>query len=311
MLQMKYFGPDPRLNGLITSYYLMTTVNGAHVEIDDYLLPEWSNLRCQVQGSVNVHGLDGCPGAYLACPPPQNMLFGSTVEARRIELSGVVRIIGAGIFPRGWHEFFGVPAGGWTHKIGGVCDIWGHNPTETWRNLALASSEDEIKSILDKLFLDRIASAPQPPRSIVTEAVEQLLVNPNMFSVEEVADRVGISVRQLERISRDIFGHTPKQVIRKFRFLRCIAALPDAFVGGWEEAIDQHYYDQSHFIRDFKQFTGVTPTQFLKAPPILMYGYMRSIGKAISLQTIPSAFYIYDDASMAVQAKLAQTEKAA
>jgi AraC-like DNA-binding protein len=307
MLQMKYIRPDPRLHGLITSYYMMTTVNGVAVEIDDYLLPEWSNLRCQLQGCVKVHQKNGGASVLLSAPPAQPMLFGATFCARRIELSGVVRIAGAGIFPRGWQQLFGVSAESWTERIGAPSEIWGHNPTKSWQALSTAATESDIQAAFDTLFLDQLAHQPRPQRSIVTEAVEQLLVDANTSSVEDVAKTVGISLRQMERLSYQIFGHSPKKVIRKFRFLRTIAAMPQGMLEGWDEAIDRHYYDQSHFIRDFKQFTGVTPSQFLKSPPILMYGYMRSIGRAISLKTIPSAFHIFG----AVEEKIQETEKAA
>jgi AraC-like DNA-binding protein len=293
MLQMKYIRPDSRLHGLITSYYLMTTANGTSVEIDDYLLPEWSNLRCQLQGSVIVHQKNGAAPVFLSAPSAKPLLFGATFSARRIELSGVIRIAGAGIFPRGWQQLFGGSADSWTERIGPPSEIWDHDPTDGWQSLSMAKTEGEIQAAFDKIFLDQLARKPRPQRSIVTEAVEQLLVDANTNSVEEVAKIVGISLRQMERLSYQIFGHSPKQVIRKFRFLRTIAAMPQGMLEGWDEAIDRHYYDQSHFIRDFKQFTGVTPSQFLKSPPILMYGYMRSIGKAISLKTIPSAFHIF------------------
>jgi AraC-like DNA-binding protein len=66
-----------------------------------------------------------------------------------------------------------------------------------------------------------------------------------------------------------------------------LAKTPDA---AWRDMIDVLYYDQSHFIRDFKQYTGITPTEYQKKPPMLVKGFLRSLGSAISLQTLPAHF---------------------
>lgn len=77
----------------------------------------------------------------------------------------------------------------------------------------------------------------------------------------DLAARVGLSVRQLERVFGEHVGLTPKVYLRILRFQQVLAALRE---GGrstsWAElAISHGYYDQSHFIGDFTRFVGVAP----------------------------------------------------
>jgi methylphosphotriester-DNA--protein-cysteine methyltransferase len=59
-------------------------------------------------------------------------------------------------------------------------------------------------------------------------------------------------------------GFTPKLYLRVARFQRVLAAIHAAPAVDWGDAVEQGgYFDQSHFIRDFREFSGFTPTEYL------------------------------------------------
>jgi AraC-like DNA-binding protein len=265
----------------------MESVPSMPLDLQDSLIPEWPNLRCLLQGRATLT-LDETR-CYTA-PAPAAVLFGSTTRAMKAHLQGPFKLVGAGMFPRGWRELIGVPADAWTNRMDGVAHVWGHDPTTVWSALAAAETDADIARLLDQLLLQRLRVSGNGKTLPSVEQVEHLLVDPDLSSVEAIADRTGMSLRQIERISLRSYGLTPKQVIRKFRFLRTVSTLARSPGGAWKDMIDVLYYDQSHFIRDFKQFTGITPTEYQKNPPLLIKGYLRSLGSAISLQTLPSTF---------------------
>ena len=101
-------------------------------------------------------------------------------------------------------------------------------------------------------------------------ACQTALRDQDVASVDDLCARVGVSRRTLERLCCSYFGFPPKMLLRRQRFLRSLAQFTVAGAENWSRALDEHYYDQAHFVHDFKAFMGVTPTEYAAAPhPVL------------------------------------------
>jgi len=84
-------------------------------------------------------------------------------------------------------------------------------------------------------------------------------------TVAEVADLVGLSHRRLIEIFTGHVGVTPKVFARLQRFQRAVVIVQQARSVDWAElAIGCGYYDQSHMIRDFSEFAGLSPADLLR-----------------------------------------------
>jgi AraC-like DNA-binding protein len=91
--------------------------------------------------------------------------------------------------------------------------------------------------------------------------------------VHVAAERLGISVRQLERRCLATFGHLPKTILRRSRFLDMATALRGFSDPDQELLAALRYFDQSHRTNEFKHFIGIPPGAFEKAPtPLLTAG---------------------------------------
>lgn len=110
---------------------------------------------------------------------------------------------------------------------------------------------------------------PKKPDPIIEAFDRAAFANPNMVVTEFARDH-GVETRRLERLVKGAYGQTPKQVLRRARALDVAAHLRG--VGDEDEAEDMalRYYDQSHMIREFTAFFGMTPRQFVKTPQPLM-----------------------------------------
>ncbi|MBX7482122.1 helix-turn-helix domain-containing protein [Qipengyuania qiaonensis] len=83
-------------------------------------------------------------------------------------------------------------------------------------------------------------------------------------SVTAIARELGWSRRKIVDRCRDVLGITPKTFVRIARYRRLLATLDSAEMSWVDRAIDAGYYDQSHMLRDFAEFTGVSPTAYCK-----------------------------------------------
>ena len=88
-----------------------------------------------------------------------------------------------------------------------------------------------------------------------------LTATPNP-DVDALVARSGMSARSVERLAKRIYGATPKLLARKYRALHAAVQLGNGEIDRWTDLNPGIFYDQAHFIREFKTFTGMTPSRF-------------------------------------------------
>jgi methylphosphotriester-DNA--protein-cysteine methyltransferase len=94
--------------------------------------------------------------------------------------------------------------------------------------------------------------------------------------VDVLVTKSGMSARSVERLAKRIYGASPKLLSRKYRTLNAAVRLGNGDIVGWTDLADNAYYDQPHFIREFKQFVGMTPSRFLaEAAPLMRLTIVR------------------------------------
>ena len=98
--------------------------------------------------------------------------------------------------------------------------------------------------------------------------VDAWLEESNSPEIDDLITVTGLSRRQVERKCNAIYGAPPKLLARKFRALRAAVAMRGRDLS-FDDAIGHGFYDQSHLIREVKQFTGLTPKQIRDQPTAL------------------------------------------
>ena len=100
----------------------------------------------------------------------------------------------------------------------------------------------------------------------VSRVAGVIRASPTMSSVDQVAHQSGISHKHLIESFRRVIGITPKQFQRVHRFQKVIHTIERDKVVNWAQlALDCGFYDQSHFVNEFKRFSGINPTGYLSA----------------------------------------------
>jgi AraC-like DNA-binding protein len=111
-----------------------------------------------------------------------------------------------------------------------------------------------------------LLSRPFAPDRLVMRAFTLLEQgNGKDAQIAAVARELGLSERQLERRMLARTGVTPKHFASVRRFERALAALRAGAGSLAQVAVAAGYYDQSHFYRDFRRFTGTTPARYVRA----------------------------------------------
>jgi AraC-like DNA-binding protein len=256
--RMAYWPPSPRLEDLISGYHLYAVSPPPGERHSDVFQPAWFNLRVLLDPATNWEVRCG-KGEWLSVPDVS--LFGPS-SAACWSRSDEGAVIGAGITPRGWARLATCPAGELADRVVPAGDVLGPGTVALAAQLRAAGDSEAIVPILDRWFLERMT---EPARD--EDAIERIfasLTDPAVRTVAQLAARVGLVPRTLERISRRAFGFAPKLLLRRARFLRSLHALIGGGPGRRALAIDAGYTDYPHFIREAHEFLGMKPTRFLE-----------------------------------------------
>jgi AraC-like DNA-binding protein len=101
----------------------------------------------------------------------------------------------------------------------------------------------------------------------VDYAVSRIVAAPESLTMEEIAGNVGYSQKHFIHLFKQHVGVAPKSYLRIMRFNKTLSEIAAAADIDWTAlALDCGYYDQAHFIGDFKKFSGYTPEEYVAIP---------------------------------------------
>lgn len=259
----RFFALSPALQPYVSTIYRTEVAAPPGTRVDDYLHPEWANMRF-IAGETTW----GAIGGGTASPAPRFNLTGPTSKATWFS-AGSMCTWGVGILPMGWARFFALPAEELADRI---CDAAAHSAFAAFRPLAERlrhlDDADTAAQAIDDHFTGLLAATPADDPAIL--AAHRALVDDDLGSVGEFAATLGLSERTVERLSRRAFGFPPKLLLRRQRFLRSLARFMLDPSMAWIDTLDYQYYDQAQFTRDFRRFMGMSPRVYAARPkPIL------------------------------------------
>lgn len=132
------------------------------------------------------------------------------------------------------------------------------------REMILASTLTVQKFIIAENYLVKKFRNKLIVNPFIEFAVNRITSCPSQMSIEQISNKVGYSQKHLIKLFKDKVGLTPKGFLKIIRFQKAIEEIAIAKEINWAGiAYESGYYDQAHFINDFKVFSGFTPKEYL------------------------------------------------
>lgn len=281
-IEVRFYQLSPALQPYFTALYSFAISCASDAEVADHLHPEWAAMRFTQSGHVPIAAV--VPDPVRTTWP--FVISGPTSRAIRFTLRQS-RIWGLGLQPAGWARFVDLSASHLADRIIDGLSEKALAPFAPILNEVHESDEDAdaIARRIDSHLLALETSAPPLPGKVIP--CQQALRDPAIGDVETLADAVGMGRRSLERMCLRYFGFPPKMLLRRQRFLRSLARFMLVSRSSWSQALDLQYYDHAHFVRDFRSFMGMTPTQYAESPHPIIDRIMaqRMVDQGALLQT--------------------------
>ena len=173
------------------------------------------------------------------------------------------RVIGVQFRPGGSYPFFRVPASEVEDSSVALGDLWRHGTAEIREQLLAAGSVDEMFRTFERCLLQQLVRPPEL-HPAVAYALCQFHQRSHQGKIDEVTQCIGLSPRRFIELFHRQVGLTPKAFCRVRRFQRVLRSIHQKLEVDWAQiALDCGYYDQAHFIHDFRNFSGLTPSAYL------------------------------------------------
>ena len=202
------------------------------------------------------------PDQYERFPGP--VVSGTYTSAFVIDPSQHASMMGVHFKPGGAFRFLGAVVSELADTHIALEELWGPSAVELRERLCAASTPEERFSLMEEELTARLCPTWEQ-HAAVPIALDIFGKSGFGKSVQSVAQRVGLSQRRFIQVFTAQVALTPKLFCRVLRFqqARTLAgwtAKPD-----WANvALNCGYFDQSHLIRDFCQFSGMRPTDYLR-----------------------------------------------
>lgn len=197
------------------------------------------------------------------------LMSGQLTERIMLKPTGEVGVVSIRFKAAGAARFFDVPYEEIVDRVVDFADFEPAFSAAIHERIARAESHDERLAAMIALLEERLTQESKED-IFVRQACRYIVGSEGEYSVQELVRLIGFSERQLERKFKRQVGITPKVLSRLMRFQKFLAMAREANTLTLADAAAAcGYYDQSHFIRDFTKFSGMSPMKYLSSSHVM------------------------------------------
>jgi len=203
-----------------------------------------------------------------------DLLGVSTKYNGEMILNGLFSFLEIQFRMNGFYRLFNLPVNEITDLIVHGVDV-NNRFKDLYEMLLNAAGIKEMGERCDQFFLSELRKRKGNSKDNLTGIMQILSINPACLNVDLIAREANMGYRNLERCFIEQVGMSPKLYLNNCRFNHILTTkLRNPHKDLITLAFDSGYYDQSHFIKDFKKFSGYTPNRFFKITPMVNQVYL-------------------------------------
>jgi AraC-like DNA-binding protein len=205
------------------------------------------------------------PSVQLVFARGRSRIYGVQLGRFVRQLSGKDCILGIKFRPGAFYPFLGQPVCSLASRSIPAVQVFPDAEAAAEEVLAHPSDLGMVQAATR--FLEARLPIRDPLVDCARRAVEEIVENPSVTRVQDLVARLDASERTLQRLFRRYVGASPRWVIKRYRVYEALEQLtlgrPPEFAS---LAQNLGYFDQAHFINDFKKLVGCAPREYASRP---------------------------------------------
>jgi AraC-like DNA-binding protein len=256
-----HYKPGPPLDRFVDVIWVSESGPTPHPR--ERLLPDGSvelvfSLQEEAFPIYSREGLDRCEVFRW------NVVCGPHSQSFAIGTATKVSVAGVHFKPGGAHPFLKLPAGELHNTHVGLDALWGDAATALVREKLLEATTPATRArVIERALLDAACGVPER-HPAVAFALNEFRGVPEGQKIADVTEQIGLSSRRFIEVFRNEVGLAPKLFCRVRRFQKVVRMISAGQPVDWAEvALKCGYFDQAHFIHDFRAFSGINPSSYL------------------------------------------------
>jgi len=252
--------PNKFLEQYVRCYYSLEYEHGS-VVTDHAFATGCVEVMFTLDGNLSETKSDKPGGEFIKTSPIE--VWGQVLKPLVFRISGYSKVFGIRFHPAAAAFFLKEDVSELNDQVLDLQSVVGNNVNELHSKLQDARSDEERIQLTDSYLMSEIAQSRLINKIDLVQQVMNELTKKDFFdNIENVAERHGITSRYLQKLFVQQTGLSPKLYSKINRFQNSVVLLGQKDLSLTSIAYSCGYFDQSHFIREFKSFTGFAPSAF-------------------------------------------------
>jgi AraC-like DNA-binding protein len=256
-MKPQIFEPNSELAEFVKCYWTLESAK-ENTPLKNTIVPDGTMKLIFHYGDTYKHYPNNKKSIIL----PKCFLIGQLTRPYVVEPLGVTGSFVVRFHPNGFLPFSTVPIKEMENTAVPLDKVFGEDGEEIGEKILKADSTLERINLIETFLLKRLTDKRTIDK-VVKSTIETILNANGQFSVNRLSKQNNINRRQLTRKFSSTIGLSPKQLSKTIRIQAALKKLLSSRVTSLTDlAYENNYFDQAHFIKDFKEFTGLTPKEF-------------------------------------------------
>lgn len=203
------------------------------------------------------------PSVHLVFEKNNTRIMGIVSGKFTRKLKGTGKVLGIKFRPGAFYPFYQQPVSGFTDGTLAFTDAFDEDLQIIESDILKQEENEKMAAKAESFLLNYL---PEEDTNIhrVNKIIEFVINEPSVHKVGDLSDHFNVSKRTLQRLFKKYVGVSPKWIIQRYRIHEAAEKLASGLSKNWPQlALNLGYFDQSHFIKDFKQIVGRTPKDYL------------------------------------------------
>ena len=253
------FQPHPDLSALVKFYWTLEVPYDPNNEKQKIIPDGCIEMTFNLKDSIKRYTSET---DYVI--HPNSMVMGQRTKSYFIEPVGDVDSFAICFYPYGFANFVGTPLEKLVDVETPIEQLFGEDVASTLKQrMFQANGTQERIEIIEAFLLEKL-NENSTVEHLVKTTVDALLATDGSSSITQILKDDLSKRRQLERNFKKQIGISPKQLGKVLRLQAALKRMLNDQESLTNVAYESDYFDQAHFIKDFKEFIGTTPKEFLE-----------------------------------------------